>query len=63
MQVIKTVKFPLKDGTEVTIDMSEKLLQEIARSFQIDAMLVDENHIKYYLTSSMKNVIKSEEGN
>lgn len=62
MQVVKSVKFSMKDGSEMSIDLSEKLLTEIAKSFDIETNLVEEKHVKYYLASSLRKTLEKHEG-
>lgn len=62
INVVKTFKFPLKSGEELTLEVSEKLLQDVAQAFNISTEIVDENHMKYYLASSMKKALETHEG-
>jgi hypothetical protein len=61
MQVAKSVRFSLKDGSEMSLDLSEQLLLEIAKTFQIDPLAVEDKHVKYYLASSLKKTLESNE--
>lgn len=61
MQSVKSVKLFMKNGDELIIDLSEKLVNEIANTFQINPELVNDNHVKYYLASSMKKALESHE--
>lgn len=60
--VAKVFNFPLRSGEEVTLEVTHKLLQDVAQAFDIDVNSVSENHMKYYLVSSMKKVLESNEG-
>lgn len=62
MQVAKVVKIQLKDGSELSIDVSDKLLDAVATAFELSPESVGDNHVKYYLASSMKRAVEAYEG-
>jgi hypothetical protein len=61
MNISKIVEIELKDGRVVTLEMSEKLVQNIQEAFNLPSQDdITDRHIKYYLISSMKNALEDQ---
>ena len=62
MQTIKTVEFSLKDGQIVTLDISDKLVDQIITAFNLKSFEeISEEHVKRYLVSGMKRALETME--
>lgn len=59
MNVTKTVEFSLRDGQIVTLDMSDKLVDQIISAFDLNsADEISEGHVKSYLANGMKRALE-----
>lgn len=63
MNIVKTVEISLKDGRQLTLEMSDALLTQIKNTFGlINESEITDRHVKYYLTSAMKNTLEKFDG-
>lgn len=61
MNIAKTIELNLRGGQHLTLDMSSDLLDKIKEAFGLASDAdITERHVKYYLTSSMKNALEIE---
>lgn len=59
MNIVKTVEISLKDGRQLTLEMSDTLLTQIKSTFGLtNESEITDRHVKYYLTSAMKNTLE-----
>lgn len=59
MNISKVIQIDLKDQM-ITLEVSDKLLQKVKDAYGLnDLNEISENHVKYYIVSSMKNALKS----
>lgn len=59
MNVTKTVEFSLRDGQIVTLDMSERLVDQIVTAFDLRGPdEISEGHVKIYLANGMKRALE-----
>lgn len=55
----RTLELQLKNGYIAEIDVSHELLERVKDTFQLQSSdQVSDNHIKYFLASSMKNSLE-----
>lgn len=60
MEAIKQFCIELKSGDVLTVDVSEKLLSQIKKSFELSADdQVTDRHLKYFLVSSMNKALEA----
>lgn len=60
MQFVKQFTIQLKTGETLTVDMSDKLLSQIKANFQLTSdEQVTDRHVKYFLVSSMNNMLEA----
>jgi len=60
MRVAKNIELKMKSGETVNIDVSDVLLEKIRSTFELQsADQVTERHVKYFLVSSMKNMLET----
>lgn len=58
MKVAKIIQMDF-GGNHVTLEVSEELLRMTKEAFQLDSIeSVSDRHLKYYLTSSLKNALE-----
>ena len=63
MNVAKTIQIDLKNGQLLTLDVSDALLEKVRDSFMLESReSVTEAHVKYYITSAMKNTLEAADG-
>lgn len=59
MNVMKTVEFSLRDGQVVSLDMSDRLVDQIITAFSLNGPEeISEGHVKHYLASGMKKALE-----
>lgn len=59
MNVVKTVEFSLRDGQVVSLDMSDRLVEQIITAFSLGSPEeISERHVKSYLASGMKKALE-----
>lgn len=62
MQIVKTVEILTKNGSLLTVDVSDVLLERIREAFDlVDSSQVESRHVEAYLVTSMKNALKIED--
>lgn len=62
MQIVKTVEILTKNGSLLTVDVSDVLLERIREAFGlVDYSQVESRHVEAYLVTSMKNALKTED--
>lgn len=60
MEVTKSIDVRLPNGLVATIDMSQQMLERVMTTFMLeDPDMITENHVKYFLASSMKNALET----
>lgn len=60
MKIVKTFQMELKDGQVLTLDVSDVLLNKVKDAFMLEsADAVSDNHLKYFIASSMKNALET----
>jgi hypothetical protein len=60
MEVNKSIDIRLPNGTIATIDMSRQMVEKIMSTFTLeDEDMITENHVKYFLASSMRNALET----
>jgi hypothetical protein len=60
MQIAKQIEIQLKSGEVLTLDMTEKLVEQIKSAFDLKTSdQVTEGHVKYFLAASMKNMLEA----
>lgn len=60
MEVNKSIDIRLPNGTIATIDMSRQMVERIMTTFTLDDEdMITENHVKYFLASSMRNALET----
>ena len=60
MEVTKSIDVSLPNGAVATIDMSQQMVERVMSTFMLqDPDLITENHVKYFLISSMKNALEA----
>ena len=63
MQVAKTIEIVLRDGQVMTLDMTPDLLKNIRTTFMLESDDdITERHVKYFLTSALKNMLEAQNG-
>jgi hypothetical protein len=63
MQVAKTIEIDLRDGQVMTLDMTPELLKNIRTTFMLESDDdITERHVKYFLTSALKNMLEAQNG-
>jgi hypothetical protein len=63
MQVAKTIEIDLRDGQVMTLDMTPELLKNIRTTFMLESDNdITERHVKYFLTSALKNMLEAQNG-
>ena len=63
MQVVRQVEIKLRGGETMTIDVSDKLLEQVRTTFELSSPgQVTDQHVKYYLVSSMKKMLEATDG-
>jgi hypothetical protein len=63
MQVAKTIEIDLRDGQVMTLDMTPELLKNIRSTFMLESDDdITERHVKYFLTSALKNMLEAQNG-
>ena len=59
MNVTKTVEFSLRDGQIVSLDMSDRLVDQIVTAFDLNSPEeISEGHVKIYLANGMKRALE-----
>ena len=62
MQVAKTVDIRTKNGSLLTVDLSDVLVERIKDAFGFsDSSQIESRHVEAYLVTSMKNALKADE--
>lgn len=60
MEVTKSVDVKLPNGAIATVDMSQQMVERVMSTFDLeDPDMITENHVKYFLASSMKNALET----
>ena len=60
MEVTKSINISLPNGTVATIDMSQQMVERVMSTFMLENPdSITENHVKYFLASSMKNALET----
>lgn len=63
MNVVKQIEVHMKSGDVMTIDVSDRLLESVRQAFDLpDGSQVTDRHVKYFLASSMKNMLEIADG-
>jgi hypothetical protein len=63
MNVVKRVELRMKTGDVMTIDVSDRLLENVRQAFDLtDNSQVTDRHVKYFLASSMRNMLEVTDG-
>ena len=63
MQVARQVEIRLRTGEVMTIDVSDKLMEQVMTTFGLPTPgAVTDAHVKYYLASSMRNALETTDG-
>lgn len=63
MQIAKTIEIELKDGQVMTLDMTPDLLRNIKSTFMLNSDdEITDRHVKYFLTSALKNMLEASDG-
>lgn len=61
MNIVKTMQINMRSGRVMTLELSDTLLNRVKDTFMLSSDdEVTEDQVKYYIASSMKNLVRTQ---
>jgi hypothetical protein len=59
IQSVGKIELELKDGTLVELDMTQKFVDSVRKTFDLSPLQeITEQHVKYFLAGAIKNAVE-----